>query len=134
LPLPDNIRIDRQLAADLAQVNVIAGQVVDILRNLVANAIDVMPDGGEIVIRAFNKPPMVRIEVQDTGPGIPYQYQPKIFNLFFSTKKSSGFGLWSARRYARANGGDLELQSKPGDGATFILTLPISERGDGTTS
>jgi GAF domain-containing protein len=134
LPLPDNIQITWELADGLSCVNVIAGQIVDILRNLVANAMEVMPDGGNITIRAFNEPPVVRIEVQDTGPGIPLQYQPKIFNLFFSTKSSSGFGLWSARRYARANNGDLILRSEPGNGATFILTLPISEKPDERTT
>jgi CheY-like chemotaxis protein len=52
-------------------------------------------------------------------------HQAKIFNLFFSTKKSSGFGLWSARRYARANGGELTLKSQPGEGSTFVLCLPM---------
>lgn len=133
LPIPENIRVNWELADDLAQINVVAGQIVDILRNLVANAIEVMPDGGSIIIRAANAPPHVQIEVKDTGPGIPLAYQPKIFNLFFSTKKSSGFGLWSARRYARANGGELTLDSVPGHGATFILRLPMSDRGDGVS-
>lgn len=132
LPLPHNIQITKDLSGDLAQVNVVASQIVDILRNLVANAIEAMPDGGEITIRAYNQHPDVLIEVQDIGPGIASVYQPKIFNLFFSTKSSSGFGLWSARRYARTNGGALDLKSTPGDGATFILTLPIVDRGKDT--
>jgi signal transduction histidine kinase len=63
--------------------------------------------------------------VTDNGPGISWANQRKIFKLFFSTKNSSGFGLWSALRYARANGGELTMKSEPGKGATFILTLPI---------
>ncbi len=124
-PLPENIPIIWDLAHDLAYVNVVPGQIVDIMRNLVANAREVMPDGGRIDIRAYNVPPNVLIEVQDTGPGIPVKHQHKIFNIFFSTKKSSGFGLWSARRYARANGGDLTMRSEHGSGATFILQLPM---------
>jgi signal transduction histidine kinase len=130
LPLPDNIQIQWELPDDLAQVSVVPGQIVDIMRNLVANAIDVMSEGGNINIRAFNAAPYVQIEVEDNGPGIPFKDQSKIFNLFFSTKKSSGFGLWSARRYARANRGELSMKSEPGNGATFILQLPISERAD----
>ncbi len=126
LPLAENINIHWDIADDLAQVNVFPGQIVDILRNLLANAIEAMPDGGSIIIRAFNAPPYVQIEIEDTGPGIPLLYQPKIFNLFFSTKSSSGFGLWSARRYARANGGELTLESKLGKGSTFILRLPTT--------
>jgi signal transduction histidine kinase len=66
--------------------------------------------------------------VADTGPGIPDEMQPKVFNLFYSTKRSSGFGLWSARQYARANGGDLALESVEGRGTTFTLKLPVAQR------
>jgi GAF domain-containing protein len=131
LPLPNNIQLTWHLANDLGEVNVIAGQIVDILRNLVANAMEAMPDGGKITIRAYNESPSIQVEIEDTGPGIHPDYQAKIFNLFFSTKSSSGFGLWSARRYARANGGDLTLKSVQGEGATFILTLPMFERTEG---
>jgi Signal transduction histidine kinase len=125
VPLPENIEITWDLPNDLACVNVVPGQIVDIMRNLVANAGEVMPDGGRIDIRAYNAHPNVLIEVRDTGPGIPIEHQHKIFNIFFSTKQSSGFGLWSARRYARAHGGDLTMRSEPGNGATFILQLPM---------
>lgn len=133
LPLPENIQMRWELPEDLAHVTVVPGQIVDIMRNLVDNAIQAMPGGGRINIRAVNAAACVRIEVEDNGPGIPLKDQGKIFNLFFSTKQSSGFGLWSARRYARANKGELSLKSEPDRGATFILELPIWDRLDVTS-
>lgn len=74
----------------------------------------------------------VALEVSDTGPGISEQQRSKIFELFYSTKNSSGFGLWSARRNAFKNHGDLEvMKSQPGQGATFRLLLPRVDEGGG---
>jgi signal transduction histidine kinase len=133
LHVPENIKLDSQLEDDLPDVSIVYGQVIDILRNLVINSIEAMQDGGVITVRASyergqvgNPSQHVQIEVTDTGPGIPPAMQSKVFNLFFSTKKSSGFGLWSARQYARANGGDLTLISSEGKGVKFTLTLPVA--------
>ncbi|MFN0087534.1 MAG: GAF domain-containing protein [Blastocatellia bacterium] len=130
--LPANIRMSWDVAEGVGETIVVPGQILDILYTLVANAKEAMADGGEIHLRAKVSGAMVQIEVADTGPGIPPDNQEKIFNLFFSTKKSSGFGLWSARRYARANRGDLSVRSQPGQGATFVLQLPlVAGKGDG---
>lgn len=100
---------------------------MDILRNLVENAIEAIADqAGAITIKAFNAYPHLQIEVADTGSGIPAEHQPKIFNMFFSTKKSPGFGLWEARKAARKNRGTLTFTSQPGRGSTFVLTLPMA--------
>jgi len=69
------------------------------------------------------------LEVTDTGIGIPPQQQSKIFDLSFSTKGSSGFGLWSARTNALKNRGDLKVKSELGQGTTFTLFLPRVEKG-----
>jgi len=67
--------------------------------------------------------------VSDTGIGIPLQQLSKIFELSFSTKGSSGFGLWSARTNALKNNGDLKVKSQVGHGTTFTLLLPKVEKG-----
>jgi GAF domain-containing protein len=133
LHMPGNVEISQEIQENLPSVIVVPGQVIDILRNLFSNSIEAMPSGGRITIRAShvpeqpgNSPQYVLIEFADTGPGIPLEAQDKVFNLFFSTKKSSGFGLWSSRQYARANGGDLTLTSKVGQGATFTLSLLVA--------
>jgi signal transduction histidine kinase len=86
-----------------------------------------MPGGGKLTLRARNAGRYVALEVIDTGTGIPHEQQEKIFELFFSTKHGSGFGLWSARRHVLKNRGELEVSSEPGQGTTFTVLLPRDE-------
>jgi signal transduction histidine kinase len=129
LLLPPAIEMYLEIDTDVATVQVIHSLVADILRNLVSNAIEAMPEGGKITLRARNAGNFVALEVIDTGIGIPQQNLSKIFDLFYSTKGSSGFGLWSARRNAFKNRGDLTVKSEVGQGTTFTLLLPRVERG-----
>jgi signal transduction histidine kinase len=116
----------------VAKVWVIHNLVLSILNNLVSNAIDAMPDGGSIKLSARNEGNdgrFVAFRVEDTGIGIPEQRIPKIFDLLFSTKNSSGFGLWSARRNALRNHGDISVEkSSRGQGTTFKLLLPRADK------
>jgi signal transduction histidine kinase len=122
--LPSTIKMRLEVDKDVGNVRIIHTLVADILHHLLTNAIEAMPTGGEITLRAYNNGHDVFIEVSDTGIGIPSHQLSKIFDLFFSTKKSTGFGLWSARRNALKNHGDLQVESQPGQGATFRLLLP----------
>ena len=120
-----------EIDEDTGYIRVSPQLVMDILRNLVSNAVDAMPGGGKIMLRAHNVGRTVALEVVDTGIGIPPDKKSKIFDLFFSTKRSSGFGLWSSRRYALRNHGNLRVESEPGKGTTFILSLPrVSRDGE----
>jgi GAF domain-containing protein len=127
--IPANITLSWKEVAEPFKVKVVAGQVIEILYTLISNAIEAMPKGGKISVKAYKLDRDVCIEVSDNGPGISKANQKKVFNLFFSTKNSSGFGLWSARRYARANGGELSLKSMLGKGTSFILSLPLLGAG-----
>ena len=122
--LPSNIQIFMKVDNDVDNIRVIPGSIDDVLRNLIANAIHAMPDGGKITLRARNAGRYVALEVADTGVGIPPEKQSKIFDLFFSTKGSSGFGLWSARRNILKNRGEIKVESKPDQDTIFILLLP----------
>jgi signal transduction histidine kinase len=121
----DNIEV-RFGAEGGASVRVVPRQILDALYNLMTNAIEAMPDGGRLELRALSSGRHVKIEVADTGVGIPLERLDRIFELFYSTKNSSGFGLWSARLNVLANGGDLSAESRPGRGTTFVITLPRS--------
>jgi GAF domain-containing protein len=123
-----NISICLHADDDVAHVHVLRDLVNDILHNLVVNAVHALPFGGTITLRTHNEDRYyVALKVSDTGVGIPEHKLPKIFDLFFSTKGSSGFGLWSARRYALKNRGDLKVESQLGQGTTFILLLPRAD-------
>ena len=83
-----------------------------------------MHEGGTLLLEAENHDESVAIHITDTGIGIPEEVHDKIFELFVSTKGSSGFGLWSARTNALKNHGTLEVKSIVGQGTTFTLLLP----------
>ena len=123
--LPANIQIRVETPNDLASIHVVPAQITHILSNLLFNAVEAMPEGGTITLRARNAGAYVEIEVEDTGVGIPLWRQEHIFDLFYSTKGNAGFGLWSARRYALENNGDLRIESEVGKGAIFRLLLPV---------
>ncbi len=99
------------------------------LVNLLANAVQAMPRGGEVQIRLASEPrrgqPFVRLEVTDSGPGVPAALSEKVFQPFVTTKATgSGLGLAVVKRIVEAHHGDVELTSEPGKGATFTLWLP----------
>lgn len=119
-----NLEVDNQTTLYAAP-----DQTKDILRNIITNAIEALPDGGAIDLRTRESGPFMAIDIHDSGKGIPSQILSRIFDLSISTKGSSGFGLWSARRNAIRNKGDLKVESVQGQGATFILLLPKIERG-----
>jgi NtrC-family two-component system sensor histidine kinase KinB len=100
-----------------------------VLTNLVANALHFTPRGGSIQLRAEAFGPFIQISVQDDGPGIPYEYQSKIFDKFVQVKSNqvlggSGLGLAICKEIVRAHGGTIWVDSAPGAGSTFRFTLP----------
>jgi len=138
-----NIRCRYSLPSDLWHAEIDAGQVSQVIHNLVINAQQAMPTGGEIEITVENMAlretqslgrglPLtqgnyIRIAVADHGTGIPAKYMDKIFDPFFSTKKEgSGLGLATSFSIARNHGGHISVESEPGVGSTFYLYLPAS--------
>lgn len=104
-------------------------RVLQVLLNLVGNAIRYSPDGSHIWIRLEEAGPMARIIVADQGPGMSPEQAAKVFNKFERLGRSSedggtGLGLYISRRLARAMGGELSVDTAPGQGARFILDLP----------
>jgi signal transduction histidine kinase/CheY-like chemotaxis protein len=104
-----------------------------ILMNLIGNAIKFTPEGGKIQLSAYSLEAVVRIEVRDSGPGIPVEEQQHIFEAFYrlgeTDKKTEGTGLGLAitRRLVELHGGNLGLESQPGLGSCFYFTLPRAE-------
>ncbi len=97
--------------------------------NLMINAVQAMPDGGELLLRLSSQRDSAVIEVIDTGPGISPDELAKVFEVYFSTKShGSGLGLPTTRRIVREHGGAIRAESELGKGTRFVITLPL-ERG-----
>ena len=139
-PLP-TLRLDR-------------GQVKQAIVNLVANALEAMPRGGTLSLASTERrgepgrsgsseplrpdtpqPLWVVLSVGDTGGGIPADIASAVFDAFYTTKETgTGLGLTLVRRIALAHGGQIELDNRPGEGATFRLWFPVTESRVATAS
>ncbi len=132
-----NVRCDIELPADLWVVDIDAGQMSQVVNNLLINATQAMPDGGTVRIIGRNTtiPPLslpagkfIAIDVIDHGVGIPERHQSRVFDPYFSTKQEGrGLGLASAYSIAKKHEGLLTVESQPGEGTVFSLFLPASK-------
>jgi PAS domain S-box-containing protein len=120
-----------EIEENLPDIHADAQQLEQVLVNLYLNAIDAMPEGGKLTVRANLKPSdgtsaMVVVTVTDTGFGIEERDLPKIFQPFFTAKKKRGLGLGLpvCERIIRNHGGRIEVESRPGEGTTFRFYLP----------
>ncbi|MBI2014167.1 MAG: histidine kinase, partial [Candidatus Rokubacteria bacterium] len=123
----DGIALRRALAPTLPPVWGDANALQQVVMNLLTNARDAVRKGGEIAIEtapAAEPPGGVRLVVRDTGPGIPPEDLPRIFDPFFTTKaEGTGLGLSISYGIVREHRGTVDVQSRPGEGTTFVLTF-----------
>ncbi len=125
----DNIQIVVEAAADLPVVAGDVGQLQQAVVALATNAIDAMPDGGTLTLRATRSGSRVLVEVKDTGIGIAPENMTKIFDPFFTTKdvgRGTGLGLAVCYGILSDHGGRLDVRSTMGIGTTFTITLPVA--------
>jgi signal transduction histidine kinase len=112
------------------QVLADAQQMHQVFLNILLNALQAMPRGGTLTLRTIPEPTGppwtgVRIEIADTGDGIPAKYLHQIFEPFFTTKEEgTGLGLSVSRRIIAAHGGELSVESTEGQGTRFMVRLP----------
>jgi signal transduction histidine kinase len=108
-------------------------RTLQILMNLIANAVRYTPDGGQVWVRTEEEGDLAALIVADQGKGIAEEDQDRIFDKFERVDPSepggTGLGLYIARRLARAMGGDISVDSAPGQGARFTFTLPLRSQG-----
>jgi PAS domain S-box-containing protein len=136
-----NVTCNLFIADNLWPVNIDEGQISQVIQNVVKNADQVMPDGGTVIIEAENKtisgndPLLLKegkyvwITIKDQGGGIPEKFIGKIFDPYFSTKQEgSGLGLAASFSIIIKHNGHISAESEPGEGTTFHIYLPASEK------
>jgi signal transduction histidine kinase len=121
------IEIVRLLDGNLPTVSIDREQIRAALFNLVTNAQQAMPQGGRLEVRTRASLHGVAIDLIDTGCGMDEQTLGQIFDAFFSTKRGgSGLGLPTVRKIVEAHGGQISVQSAPGNGTQFTIELPVA--------
>ena len=129
------VRVEIDLPDDLAPVEADDDRVLQVLANLIGNAIKFTESGGTVAVRAHMETDRVRVEVADTGAGIPAADLPHIFDRFWTSRRTSkvkgtGLGLAISKGIVEAHGGRLRAESDVGRGSTFAFTLPLAAGTD----
>jgi signal transduction histidine kinase len=127
------VRLVDDLGAAPAPVEASATELEQVFLNLFLNALDVMPAGGVLAVTRRTSSlgdgrPGVAIAVSDTGPGIPEDLRERVFEPFFTTKEEghgNGLGLSVCQGIVRAHGGEIEVDGGSGQGARFVVRLPV---------
>ena len=121
------IRVVDERKAEGVEVRIDRDLLKQAVLNIVVNAIEAMPAGGELRLESSASGDTAEIRVSDTGPGIPPDLRDKIFRLYFTTKqKGSGIGLAMAFRIVQLHDGTIDFTSEPGKGTAFFIRLPIA--------
>ncbi len=123
------IELNLSIPSDLPKILMDKRLIKQALLNLIKNAMAVMPQGGKLGITAELGQDELRISISDTGTGIPEEMLTKIFEPYFTTKKSgTGLGLTITFKIIKEHSGDISLESKEGEGSTFTIHLPIPQK------
>ena len=132
----NRIAFEKSLDRSAPLIRASADQIKQVLLNLFLNAAEAMPSGGTLSVttqyglEAERGMPFdaLRIEVRDSGVGMDLETQTRIFEAFFSTKtqRGTGLGLWVSHSIVQGHGGTLKVRSRPGEGTTFVITLPVA--------
>ncbi|MBI2006174.1 MAG: GHKL domain-containing protein, partial [Nitrosopumilales archaeon] len=124
--IPSTVKINFDFPIKDAQLKCDPEKLEAVFTNLITNAIQAMNNVGQIYLRIKEEPENVIIEVEDTGPGIPDEFLPKIFDPLFTTKQvGTGLGLVTCKTIIEQHGGSIDVVQKP---TTFIVRIPKNSR------
>lgn len=123
-----HITVRREKAEGLPVLNFDPQQIRQVLINLVKNALEAMPQGGQLTVATRLEGDHVKVNISDTGPGMTPEVKASIFKPYFTTKeKGTGLGLAICRNILEEHGGCLLAESAPGQGSTFTVQIPVKE-------
>ena len=139
-PRAGSRRLRVRAPGDLPQPAIDPVRIEQVVRNLIDNAVKFSASDGTIDISAARQDEAIVVAVKDDGPGVPAEYHDRVFERFFRVEREgsnvagAGLGLAICKRFVELHGGRIELESRPGSGATFRFTLPLDERGSASES
>ncbi|HXU93448.1 MAG TPA: ATP-binding protein, partial [Gallionella sp.] len=126
--VPASISVKQDIPQTLPLVRVDPMHLYQVFWNLITNAVEAMPQGGTLELRVVEAPQGLRISIKDSGTGIAPEQMDQLFQPLFTTKaRRVGLGLVVVKNLTQVNGGSVEVESEPGKGSVFTVTLP---RGD----
>jgi len=126
-PLPANIELATEFSPENPWVEIDAEEMKQAVRNIIGNAVEVMPAGGRLSVSTRLDANTAAIVIADTGPGIPKDAAEKIFNPFFTTKaRGTGLGLAVVKKVIERHRGKVELETAEAKGSAFTLYIPVS--------
>jgi len=132
--IPENIKVIKKLSP-LPKIYADANRIHRVFKNIVENAVQAMPKGGELSIQTRVNGNFIEVMFKDTGVGISKENMKKLFTPFFTTKsKGMGIGLTICKKFVEDHGGKIEVQSKEGKGAVFTVKLPVKRAEGGEKS
>jgi two-component system sensor histidine kinase KdpD len=130
-PRAGDRRLRVRASANLPHPRIDPVRIEQVVRNLIDNAVKFSPPTGTIDLSAAHQEDAIVVAVRDDGPGVPPEYHHRVFERFFrveregSTVAGAGLGLAICKRFVELHGGWIELDSRPGNGATFRFALPL---------
>lgn len=136
--LPDGIQLIEALEEPLPTLALDGDKLRQVVLNLLRNAVQAMPEGGELRVSTAQRAPgpkaergLVELCIQDEGEGLSAEAKQSLFIPFFTTKHDgTGLGLAISQRIVRAHQGELRVESREGEGARFVVSLPVIEAAD----
>jgi signal transduction histidine kinase len=124
-----NVRLERYLDPNLPHIWLNSSAMQAALINLVKNALEAMPNGGELIVQTYPTTSGVALDMIDTGCGMDETTAMRMFEPFYSTKtEGSGLGLPTTRKIIEAHGGRINVQSEAGRGTKFVIEFPTPKR------
>jgi signal transduction histidine kinase/HAMP domain-containing protein len=124
--LQQQVVLHEQIAEDLPQISLDADRIKQVLFNLLNNALDAMPDGGELWVELLSRPDFLLLSVRDSGIGIAEEKLPLVFEPFYTDKgQGTGLGLAISYNIVSDHGGEIHIDSQLGEGTCVTVALPL---------
>jgi two-component system, NtrC family, sensor kinase len=128
----DGIDLEKKFSS-VSSIQAKPEEIQQVFLNIISNAVQAMEGKGKLILSSQEEDKFIVVRIRDTGPGIPPEYISKVFDPFFTTKEQgegTGLGLNIVHRVVKQNGGDIKIESEPGEGTTFVISFPINGKGN----